>query len=97
MDQHQVRLDLAEHSLHPQQAFGGDSGQGLARLHDVQIKLWVQVKDLQHRVQHLAVLGGDAAQALNLRPGGQFLYQGHILMASGRVPKTLRIRSFSMF
>ena len=37
MNQHQVRGGLLQHSVHAVQTLGGDGGQGLAGLHDVQI------------------------------------------------------------
>ena len=58
----------------------------------------LSLKDLQHAVQHLPVLGGDAAEALDPLPiRRSSCTRGHILMASGRVPKTLMIRSFSIY
>ena len=36
MDQHQVGPHLLKHLFQPQQALGGDGGQGLAGLHDIQ-------------------------------------------------------------
>ena len=76
VDQDHVRLQGFNGLIHAGEALAGDGGQGLAGGHDVQVPVGLQIKDLQHAVQHLTVLGGDAAQALNLRPGGQFLYQG---------------------
>ena len=75
VDQDQVGLGLLQHALHAQQALGGDGGQGLPGLHDVQVIVGLQLEDVQHRVLHLPVLGGDAAEALNIRPGGQLLHQ----------------------
>ena len=64
VDKHQVGPDLLQHAVHPGQAPGSDGGQGLPWLHDVQIVVGLQLKDLQHAVQHLPVLGGDAADRL---------------------------------
>ena len=45
----------------------GDVIQSLARLHDVQIIIGLDLKDGQNLVQHLPVLGGDTDQGLNAR------------------------------
>ena len=76
MDQHQVGPHLLKHLFQPQQALGGDGGQGLAGLHDIQVELGDNAEYVQHRVQHLPVLGGDAAKAFNPLPALQLLHQG---------------------
>ena len=68
VDQHQVGLGLVKHVVHTQQALGSDGGQGLPGLHDVQIIAGFQLKNLQHAVQHLTVLGGHAAQSPDIGP-----------------------------
>ncbi len=88
MDQNQVRLRFSQNPLHAQQSLGGDAGEGLLPLHNVQIVLGFQMENLHDRVQHLPVLAGEAAQTFKLRPAGQLLDQGAILMASGLVPNT---------
>ena len=75
VDQNHVRLQCLDGLVHAGEALAGDGRQRLPRRHDIQVVIRLQVKDLQHAVQHLAVLGGDAAQALDLRPGGQLLHQ----------------------
>ena len=42
------------------QNVGGDVGQVLARLHDVEVEIRMDVEQLQHLVEHLPVLGGHA-------------------------------------
>ena len=76
VDQDHIRLQGVNGLVHAQQALAGNGGQGLAGSHDIQVPVRLQVKDFQHTVQHLAVLGSHAAKALNLRPGSQFFYQG---------------------
>ena len=76
MHQDQIRLQGIDGLVHPQKTFAGDGGEGLAGGHDVEVIVRGATEDLQHAVQHLAVLGGDAAEALDLRPGGQLLHQG---------------------
>ena len=79
MDQNQVRLFPGKDLLHSQKALAGDGVQALASLHDIQIVVRLDGKQLEHVVQHLPVLGGDAADALNLSSALQFLYQrGHL-------------------
>ena len=76
VDQHQVWLFPGKHLLQPQQAFAGDGVQALPVLHDVQVIVGRDGKQSQHIVQHLAVLGRDAADALDLSPAFQLLHQG---------------------
>ncbi|CAN4010729.1 hypothetical protein LPJCHP_LPJCHP_10090, partial [Dysosmobacter welbionis] len=44
--------------VHAGEALAGDGGQRLPGGHDVQIPVRLHLKDLQHAVQHLPVLGG---------------------------------------
>ena len=76
VDQNQVGLGLIEHIIHAGEALGGDSGQGLPGLHDVQVIVGLQLKNLQHAVQHLPVLGSDAAQGTDARTLLQLQGQG---------------------
>ena len=76
VNQHQVGPGLLQHPLHAQQALGGDGGQGLPGLHDVEIVIGRQAENLQHRIQHFPVLGGDAADGLDVRPLLQLQHQG---------------------
>ena len=76
VDQHQVGLCVLQHPVHAGQALRGDGGQGLTGLHNVQIIVRLQGKDVQHRVQHLPVLGGDTADRFKLRAAGQLQGQG---------------------
>ena len=76
MDQDQVGLGLLQHAVHAGEALGSDGGQGLAGLHDVQVIVRLQPEDVQHRVQHLPVLGGDAAQGVQAGAAGQLQGQG---------------------
>ena len=76
MDQHQVGPGLLEDPLHPGQALAGDSGQGLAGLHDIQVVVRLEPEDPQDGVQHLPVLGRHAAQALHPGAAGELLHQG---------------------
>ena len=75
MDQDHVRLEGLDGLVHANKALAGDGGEGLPWRHDIQVVVRLQVKDLQHGIQHLTVLGSDTAQALHLRTGGQFLDQ----------------------
>ena len=76
VDQDQVGLGLLQHALHAQQAFGGDGGQGLPGLHDIQVIVGLELENIQHRVQHLPVLGSDAAQGLDARAALELQGQG---------------------
>ena len=67
VDQDHVRLQLLHRRVHAGQALGGDGTEGLAGGHDVQVPVRREGEDLQHAVQHLPVLGGDAAEGGNIR------------------------------
>ena len=75
MDQDQVRPGLLQDLLHAQQGPAGNGGQSLLGLHDVQVVVGLYPEDVQDAVQHLPVLGGNAAEAFNAGTGGQLLYQ----------------------
>ena len=75
MDQNQVGLCLLKDLLHAQQALTGNGGECLPGFHDIEIVLRRELENMQHGVQHLPVLGGHTAQALNARPALQLLHQ----------------------
>ena len=75
MHQDHIRLQGVNGLVHAGQALAGDGGKGLPGGHNIQIPIRFDIKDLQHAVQHLAVLGRHAAKALDLRSGGQLLHQ----------------------
>ena len=60
VDQHNVRLDLLQHALDPLQNVGGNIKKGLLILHNGKIVVRLHLEGLQHLLQHLAVLTGDA-------------------------------------
>ena len=69
VNQHHVRLQRLQRLIHTGEAFAGNRGQSLPGRHNIQVPIRPQIKDLQHGVQHLAVLGGDTAEALDPLPG----------------------------
>ena len=75
MDQNNVRLHLAEHLFQSQHGLAGDGRQRLLFFHDIQIKLRVNIKNRQHLVQHLPVLGGNAHQSFDLFSAFQLFHQ----------------------
>ena len=79
VDQDQVGLFLRKDLLQAQQALAGDGVQALAGLHDIQIVVRGDGKEAEDVVQHLPVLGGDAADAAELTPALQLLHQGRHL------------------
>ena len=76
VDQHQIGLGCGQNALHPGQRLGGDGEQALAGLHNIQIVIRLQAKDVQHAVQHLPVLGGNGAEAFKRLLPGQLPHQG---------------------
>ena len=79
VDQDHVRLQGVDGLVHAHETLAGDGAQGLPGGHDVQVPVRLHVKDLQHAVQHLPVLGRDAADGREPLPGRQLLDQrGHL-------------------
>ncbi|MNG93490.1 hypothetical protein D3C79_524590 [compost metagenome] len=60
VDQDHIRLELCQDRLEPLQDCRGDIGQVLTWLHDVQVIVRRDLEQLQHLVEHLAVLAGHA-------------------------------------
>ncbi len=60
MDQDDVGLDLFQNAAQALQDGDGDVGQVLAGLHDFEIVVGHQAEQLQHLIQHLAMLAGHA-------------------------------------
>ena len=77
----------------PLQHGAGDVGQILPRGHDVEVEIGREPEELEHLVEHLAVLGGDADRASKRGSAASACASGAILIASGRVPKTHKILS----
>ena len=66
MHQHHIGLRLLEHIIQPMQAFLCNQCQRLPRLHDVKVIIRLDLKNIQHLIQHLAVLRGDADDRLGM-------------------------------
>ena len=60
VDQHAVRLPLGQNPAQAEQHIAGDVRQILPRLHEVEVVFRRNIKQRQHLIQHLPVLGGDA-------------------------------------
>ncbi|EKD97403.1 MAG: hypothetical protein ACD_23C00945G0003 [uncultured bacterium] len=71
MHQHDVGLELAEHAFHTLQDGSSHVSQVLPGLHDVEVKVWLDGKQVQHLVQHLAVLGSNAESGVKTFISGQ--------------------------
>ena len=67
--QHQVGSEGFEHPAHAAQHRAGDVGQVLPRGHDVEVEVRAEAEEVEHLVEHLAVLGGDAEPRLEARVG----------------------------
>ena len=65
VDQHAVGLGLVEQAGQAGQDGGGDVGQGLAGLHDGEVVVGHDPEQVQHLIQHGAVLAGDADEVFN--------------------------------
>ena len=96
MDQDQIRLCLFQDFFQTHQGTAGHIIQSLACGHDVQIIIRFDLEQIQHLIQHFPVLGrhrNDGFQ--HIRILFHFSTSGHILMASGRVPKI--VMTFNLF
>ena len=71
MDQHAIRPHLRQHVAHAREHRARDVRDVLIRRHHVQVELRVQLEQLQHRVEHLAVLSRHADAMLHAIGGGQ--------------------------
>ncbi len=60
MHQNDIRAEFGQNRFQPFQNATGDLGQPLSGLHDVQVVVRHNGKKIQHLVQHLPMLGGDA-------------------------------------
>ena len=58
--QNKVRLLFLEDLLHAEKRLRRDRGERLPLFHDIEVKICLEVKDFHDRVQHLAVLAGQA-------------------------------------
>ena len=76
VDQDHIGFEGVDGLIHTGDTLACNGGEGLAGRHDIQIPVRLDVKNLQDAVQHLTVLGGDTAKALDLLPGGKLLHQG---------------------
>lgn len=68
MDQDHVGPLVLEDRLELEQHVARHVEQRLARLHDRQVVVWDHAKDVQHLVEHLAVLAGHSHDGLELIP-----------------------------
>ena len=75
MHQNHVRLCLFQHLIQSGQGLGGDGCQRLPRLHDIQIIIRCQAKNIHHLIQHLPMLCCDADNGLHALCPLQLMYQ----------------------
>ena len=75
VDQHQIRFLFLENSPHPLQHIAGDVEEGLLLLHNGQVIVRNHMKALQHLIQHLPVLTGNAYQRFHGTSAFQFFDQ----------------------
>ncbi len=72
LHEHCVRTDPLHQRSEPRQRPDGDVGQGLARLHDVEVVVGRDLEDLEDLVEHLAMLRGHGDDGLEAVPLGEF-------------------------
>jgi len=76
VDQDDVGFAVGEDAFHALQDGGGDVGEVLAGLHDVEVVVGFEVEQCEYLVEHFAVLAGDADAGFELRVGGELQGQG---------------------
>ena len=83
-----IRSDLFQYPFHLLQNACSDIKEVLLFLHDGQVIVRRHRKGLQDLIQHFPVLPGNAYNGVQSVLDLSSLTRGHILMASGLVPKT---------
>ena len=76
LHQHPVRLEVAQHGVEVGEDGGGQLRQRLVGAHQVEVDVGGDLEQVEHLVEHLAVLGGDANQRFDAGRVVQALYDG---------------------
>jgi hypothetical protein len=71
VDEDALRPKALEHALQAVEHAGGDAAKGLSLAHHVEIEVRPDGEVLEHRIEHRAVLGGDADLGFEARVGGE--------------------------
>ena len=79
MNEHVVGLLLLQHIFQPAEHAGGDVVEGLPALHDIQVVVHRQMEEIDHLIEHLAVLRGEADLRINARPLQKLFHDGRHL------------------
>ena len=69
VNQHHIGPHLFQHFLDPVEDVGSDVKQGLLVLHDGQVIVRHHMERLQHLIQHLPMLAGDADDGFDVFSG----------------------------
>ena len=88
MNKNHIRLDLFQNIFYSAKDIRCDIEQSLLVLHDGQIVIRNNMEGLEDLIQHLTVLTGYADNCFKIFLVFSSLTNGHILIASGLVPKT---------
>ena len=75
VNQNQVRFGFRQNGAQTVQYPGGDVGQSLPLMHNIQVIVRLQTKALHNAVQHFPVLCGEADMTFNFRTFLQFQHQ----------------------
>ena len=79
VNEHVVGLLLLQYIFQPAEHAGGDVVEGLPALHDVQVVVHRQMEEIDHLIEHLAVLRGEADLRINARPLQKLFHDGRHL------------------
>ena len=60
LDQYAVGFDFIQYRFKALQSFGGDVKKRLVGLHEVEVMVGIDLKEIKYLIQHLPVLGSDA-------------------------------------
>ncbi len=76
--QHNFGLGFQQDVVQPAQRFFGDGGKRLALLHNIEVKIRFNLKNIQHLVEHFPVLRGHADNGFGVFAACQLVHQrGH--------------------
>ena len=74
-----VRLLLLQHIFQPAEHAGGDVVEGLPALHDVEVVVHRKMEEIDHLIEHLAVLRGEADFRINVWTPQKLFHDGRHL------------------
>ena len=75
MDQEVIGLEFTDHFADALENRGRDMGEALIGAHDVEVVMRVDLEEIEHRIQHRAMLAGDADAGVDAFAAGELADQ----------------------